>query len=188
MTGMELDPTTAQISALLHPEATIANESFADNSLVGDGYDLTIGNDPFGSWSLHDPIHNAGKLNVHNHFFVKSLELTKPGGLVAVLTSRYTLDSTSTGARKRMRDLGDLVGAVRLPAKAHLETAGTDAITDLVIFRRRKAGEIPRSTDWLETRTDLAVIRLDMPGEWVPRRAGIWIATGRTSLTSRIPF
>lgn len=153
MTGIELDPTTAQISQLLHSSATIVNESFADTRLVGDGFDATIGNVPFGSWSLHDPIHNPDKFNVHNHFIVKSLELTKPGGLVAVLTSRFTLDSSTSNARRRMHELGDLVGAVRLPAKAHEATAGTDAITDLVIFRRRKDSEQAPAADWLEVRT-----------------------------------
>ena len=153
ITGIELDPTTAAIAAKLYPSATIRAESFSDTAGL-DAFDATIGNVPFGSIHLYDPAYNRGKHSVHNHFIIKSLALTKPGGLVAVLTSHYTLDATNPSAREEMADLGELVGAIRLPSGAQQRVAGTHAITDLVVFRRHTE---PPATDsrpgWLDTTT-----------------------------------
>ena len=80
---------------------------------------------------------------MHNHFIIKSLDLTRPGGIVAVLTSRYTLDARNPAARREMNARADLLGAVRLPTGAHRRAAGTDAITDLLMFRRREPGRAP---------------------------------------------
>ena len=152
MTGVELDPVTAQIASYLYPQATIRAESFATTRLPDGWFDLTIGNVPFADVNLHDPAHNQRKMSMHNHFIYKSLALTRPGGMVAVLTSRYTLDGQDETARRAFHELGDLVGAVRLPNGAHQRTAGTDAVTDLVIFRRREADR-PAPTDpaWLHS-------------------------------------
>ena len=136
MTGIELDPATARITAALHPAATIRNESFADTRLPESTFDATIGNVPFANVTLHDPTHNLGGHRLHNHFILKSLHLTKPGGVAAVLTSRFTMDSLNQTARFEMSQLADLVAAVRLPTGAHREMAGTEAVTDLLIFRR----------------------------------------------------
>ena len=148
MTGVELDPTTAAISQALYPEATVRAESFADTKLPTGHFDLAIGNVPFANVTLHDPRHNAGGHSIHNHLILKSLELTRPGGLVAVLTSSFTLDATNPAARREMNQLADLVGAVRLPTGSHRKAAGTDAMTDLLIFRRREPGQEPASTLW----------------------------------------
>ncbi|MFF1831123.1 helicase-related protein [Paenarthrobacter sp. NPDC058040] len=148
MTGVELDPTTAAISQALYPGATVRAESFADTKLPTGYFDLAIGNVPFANVALHDPRHNAGGHSIHNHFILKSLELTRPGGMVAVLTSSFTLDATNPAARREMNQLADLVGSVRLPTGAHRKAAGTDAMTDLLIFRRREPGQEPASTLW----------------------------------------
>ncbi len=148
MTGVELDPITAVISQAIYPEATIRAESFADTRLPAGHFDLTIGNVPFANVTLHDPRHNPGDHSIHNHFILKSLALTRPGGMVAVLTSSFTLDATNPAARREMNQLADLVGAVRLPTGSHRKAAGTDAMTDLLIFRRREAGQEPASTLW----------------------------------------
>lgn len=148
MVGVELDSTTAAIATALYPHATIRAESFADTRLPGDYFDATIGNVPFANVALHDPIHNATGHSIHNHFIIKSLALTRPGGLVAVLTSHYTLDSQNPSARRAMNQLADLVGAVRLPSGAHRRAAGTEAVTDLVIFRRREVGTPPVDVAW----------------------------------------
>jgi N12 class adenine-specific DNA methylase len=139
--GIELDPTTAAIAALLYPDATILAESFAANRFGEGSFDLVVGNVPFGRFVLHDPVHNGAGHSIHNHFILKSLRLTRPGGLVALLTSRYSLDARNPGARREMAELGDLVAALRLPGGAHRRAAGTDVVTDLVIFRRRLPGE-----------------------------------------------
>lgn len=148
MTGVELDPLTAEISRGLYPLAEVRTESFADTRLPRGSFDAAIGNVPFADVALHDPSFNRGGHSMHNHFIVKSLALTRPGGLVAVLTSRFTLDSQNPAARREMSDMADLVGAVRLPNGAHRRAAGTDVVTDLLIFRRREPGTEPIDTTW----------------------------------------
>src|SRR5205085_4373128 len=106
---------------------------------------------PFAKVVLHEPAHNSARLSLHNHFIVKSLDLTHPGGVVAVVTSRFTLDARNPGARREIADRGDLLGAVRLPAGALRAAAGTDAVSDLVILRRREPGRPPRSEPWSRT-------------------------------------
>ncbi|MGW2540012.1 helicase-related protein, partial [Kitasatospora sp. NPDC001574] len=139
MTGVELDPVTAAIAAALYPDADIRSESFVDTRTPTGYFDAAVGNVPFDEVILHDPNHNPLRLATHNHFIVKALDLVRPGGLVAVLTSRYTLDSTGKTARMEISNRADLVGAVRLPAGAHRRAAGTEAVTDLLILRRREA-------------------------------------------------
>jgi hypothetical protein len=154
MTGVELDPLTATISQLLYPHAEIRAESFADTRLPEGSFDAVIGNVPFADVRLHDPVHNRSGHSMHNHFILKSLALTRPGGLVAVLTSRYTLDATNPAARREMNHMAELIGAVRLPSGAHRRAAGTEAVTDVLVFRRREPGQDPVSDIW-ETATPM---------------------------------
>ena len=148
MTGVELDPVTASITGLLYPDAVVRAESFADTRLPAGTFDAVIGNVPFSDVALHDPVHNPGRHSLHNHFIIKALHLTRPGGIAAVLTSRYTLDSQNPAARREIADLADLVGAMRLPTGTHRRIAGTDAVTDLLILRRRNSGEPPAGDGW----------------------------------------
>ena len=143
LTGVELDPATARLAQALYPHASVRNESFADTRLPEGHFDLTVGNVPFADVRLHDPQHNPGRHSIHNHFILKSLALTRPGGLVAVLSSRFTLDAANPAARREMAQLADLVGAIRLPSGSHRRTAGTEAVIDLLVLRRRTAGEPP---------------------------------------------
>ncbi|MFJ5143041.1 UvrD-helicase domain-containing protein [Streptomyces sp. NPDC088707] len=141
MTGVELDPITAGIAKALYPQANIRNEGFEKTRAADGTFDLTVGNVPFGDYPVVDLRHNKGNHNIHNAFILKSLALTRPGGLVAVVTSRFTMDGNtprSEDARMEMARKADLVGAVRLPTGAHRRTAGTDVVTDLLIFRRRE--------------------------------------------------
>ncbi|WP_052434174.1 UvrD-helicase domain-containing protein [Streptacidiphilus melanogenes] len=149
MTGVELDPVTAEVSRALYPDAEIRNESFVATRYPEAYFDASIGNVPFDEIAMTDPLHNPLRLATHNHFIVKALELTRPGGLVAVLTSRYTLDSTGRTARLEIADRADLVGAVRLPAGAHWAAAGTKAVTDLLILRRRDGEPPVTPPDWV---------------------------------------
>lgn len=168
MTGVELDPTTAAIAAHIYPDATIRAESFAETRYPRGHFDVTIGNVPFADVRLHDPGHNPnGRLAMHNHFIAKGLDLTRPGGLVAVLTSHYTLDSTNPEARRLFSQRADLVGAVRLPTGAHRRAAGTDALTDLLILRVREPGTEPRDTAWEDT------VEVELPGPNGPETARI---------------
>ncbi len=148
MTGVELDPITASICVALYPQATIRAESFADTRLLEGTFDAAIGNVPFGNVILHDPVHNGTRQSMHNHFILKSLALTRPGGVVAVLTSHFTMDAQNPGARREMNDLADLIGAVRLPTGAHRRAAGSDVVTDLLIFRRREDDRPPADDLW----------------------------------------
>ncbi len=150
--GVELDPVTAGIAAVLYPNAEIRTESFADTRAPAGAFDLTVGNVPFADVKLHDRKHNAGKHVMHNHFLIKSLHLTRPGGLVMALTSRYTMDSANPAARREMMQLADLVAAIRLPTGAHERTAGTQAITDLLILRRREPDREPSGASWEQIR------------------------------------
>ncbi|MEU0156391.1 hypothetical protein [Micromonospora fulviviridis] len=152
MVGVELDPVTAGIAAALYPHAEIRTESFADTRAPSGAFDLAVGNVPYADVRLTDRRHNPGRHSIHNHFIIKSLHLTRPGGLVAVLTSRYTLDSANPAARREMAALADLVAAVRLPSGAHQATAGTQAITDLLILRRREPDREPGPIAWEQTR------------------------------------
>lgn len=183
MTGVELDPMTAQIAQLLHPQARVRAESFADSPFHNDTFDAVIGNVPFGQNALYDPTHNPNKHSIHNHFIVKSLDLTRPGGLVAVLTSRYTLDAGDPSARLDMYERADLVGAVRLPTGAHRRLAGTEAVTDLLIFKRRAEGAARGDDTWVHTSV------LDLPdrdGDLVPTRLNSYFESNPDMVLGRL--
>jgi N12 class adenine-specific DNA methylase len=152
ITGVELDPVTARVAAVLHPAAQIVPESFADTRDADGSFDLAIGNVPFGQAVLHDRRHNPAGHSIHNHFIVKSLRLVRPGGLVMVLTSRYTMDARNPAARREIASLADLAGALRLPGGAHQRAAGTSVVTDLLILRRREPGREPDATAWERAR------------------------------------
>jgi hypothetical protein len=156
MTGVELEPVTAAVAAALYPGATILPGSFADARLPAASFDLVIGNVPFGAITLHDPLYNRSGTAIHNYFIIKSLHLTRPGGLALVLTSRYTMDARNPAARREIAALADLVGALRLPGGAHQRAAGTGVVTDLLVLRRREPGRQADATAWEQARlTDL---------------------------------
>jgi N12 class adenine-specific DNA methylase len=148
MVGVELEPVTAAIARSLYPEAQVLTQSFADLRLREGTFDLVIGNVPFGKLALHDRRHNPAGHSIHNHFILKSLWLTRPGGLVLLLTSRWTLDALNPAARREMAALADLVGAVRLPTGAHQRAAGTTVVTDLLVLRRREEGRPSAGASW----------------------------------------
>lgn len=158
MVGVEREPVTAGIAAALYPDAQILGESFAATRTPDGSFDAAVGNVPFGDVTLTDRSHNPAGHSIHNHFILKSLHATRPGGLVAVLTSRYTMDARNPAARREMAQLADLVGAVRLPNEAHQRAAGTTVVTDLLILRRREPDRDPDDTAWERTRT------ADLPG------------------------
>ncbi|WP_327332979.1 hypothetical protein [Streptomyces anulatus] len=149
LTGVEIDPTSAAISRLLAPGVTVLNESFADTVAPDGSFDAVVGNVPFARVVLYDPKHNRGRHRIHNHFLVKSGALVRPGGVVALITSRHTLDALLAAARQELFQDADLLGAVRLPNKAFARSAGTDVVTDILILRRRIDGERPLNGDWV---------------------------------------
>jgi N12 class adenine-specific DNA methylase len=151
MVGVELDPTTARIAGALYPSSHIRAEGFEKTRMAEGSFAATVGNVPFGKVTLHDPAYNGGRHSIHNHFIIKSLRLTAPGGLVAVVTSRYTLDAQSPAARREMARYGDLVGAIRLPSGAHRRVAGTEVVTDLLVLRRHDGNAVTEASGWERT-------------------------------------
>lgn len=147
MTGVELDGMTARIAAALYPSATIRAEGY-ETTPTQRLFDAAVGNVPFGDVRLFDPANNPGNHTIHNHFIIKALSQTKPGGVVAVLTSHYTLDALNPAARRDMYERADLLGAVRLPTGAHRRIADTEVVTDVLLFRVRKDGEEPQPFTW----------------------------------------
>jgi len=169
MVGVELDLTTAAIAAQLYrARATVHAGGFEDYRAPDGSFDLAIGNVPFAKVKLHDPVHNRGKHSLHNHFLVKSLHLVRPGGMVAALTSRYTLDARNPAARREMAGLADLVAAVRFPTGTFAAAAGTEVVMDLVVLRRREPDAEPAWPAWTTT-VDAAALGVEAgDGEPVP--------------------
>lgn len=165
VTGVEMDAATAAVATHLYGHrATIHALRFQDFAAPDGHFDLVIGNVPFAKVTPHDPRHNRGRHSLHNYFILKSLFLTRPGGLVALLTSRYTLDARRVEARSEMAALGDLVSALRLPAGAFAESSGTEVVCDLLILRRRAESDAPAlGPAW----RDAPLVSLD-DGEPVP--------------------
>ncbi len=152
ITGVEADATTAAVARHLYgARATIRAERFESFSAPDGHFDLVIGNVPFAKVTPHDPRHNRSRLALHNYFIVKSLELTRPGGLVVVLTSRYTADARNPAARREIDARADLVGALRFPAGAFMASAGTEVVSDLLVLRRRGDGDDRRGHRWMAT-------------------------------------
>jgi len=143
--GVELDPTTAEVAALLSgDEHEVIAGDFGKLRLRPGSVDVVVGNVPFGKYGIFDPEFNAGlRYPIHDHFIIKALAALAPGGVAVVLTSRYTLDKIDSLARREMGERADFVGAVRLPSSAHEATAGTRVVTDVLVFRARGAGAEP---------------------------------------------
>jgi N12 class adenine-specific DNA methylase len=158
LTGVELDATTGRIAQHLYgARSTVHIGAFEDLRVEDGAFDLVIGNVPFAKVTPHDPHHNRGRHALHNYFLLKSLHLTRPGGVVLALTSRYTLDARNAAARREMAMLADLVGAIRLPEGAFARSSGTDVVVDLLVLRRRLPGAEPSGPAWERA------ISLDLP-------------------------
>ncbi|HEY9208653.1 MAG TPA: hypothetical protein VIP31_06380 [Acidovorax sp.] len=141
-TGIEFDGVTGGILKQLFPDERILVESFVDSTLPKNFYDVAIGNPPFSAIKiLGDPEYAKLSLSLHDYFFAKSIDRTKPGGLVVYVTSRYTMDKLDDKARKYLSERADLVGAIRLPQTAFKQNAGTDVVTDVIFLRKKMPGE-----------------------------------------------
>jgi N12 class adenine-specific DNA methylase len=155
-TGVELDALTARIAKQIHPEAAVHMMGLEQTSLPDGFYDLVIGNPPFGRIKVFDPAYRSDRVAteaIHNYMILKSLDKARPGGVVALITSRYTLDAKDPAIRQRILDRGDLIAAVRLPNTAFEKNAGTKVVTDILVFRKRASGAArPADAAWLETK------------------------------------
>jgi N12 class adenine-specific DNA methylase len=135
--GVELDPLTAQIATALYPSASIKNTGFQDFDIPSEYFDVVIGNPPFGNEPLVDMQRSPySGFSIHNYFFGKSIDKLRPGGMMAMVVSRYFMDAIDSRARKWISERADLVSAVRLPRTAFKENAGTEVVTDILVFRK----------------------------------------------------
>lgn len=153
MVGVEKDPISAAIAAYLYPSAQVRAEGYETTNVPNGSFAAVIGNVPFGNFALRDPAYNPRRLSIHNHFIVKSLDLTAPGGYQIVLTSRFTMDNADPKARREILSRADLLGAIRLPSNAFRRVAGTEVVTDILVLRRREADQVIEAgaDDWLHT-------------------------------------
>ena len=135
--GVELDSITGRIARQLYPEAEITVAGFETTNRPG-FYDLALGNVPFGNYQVFDPGHNRLGFSIHNYFAAKMLDQVRPGGIVAFVTSRYTMDAKDESARRYFAERGELLGAIRLPNNAFRANAGTDVVSDIIFFQRRE--------------------------------------------------
>ena len=134
--GVELDSITGRIAKMLYPQADIAVAGF-ETTDRRDFYDLAVGNVPFGQYKVNDKAYNKLGFSIHNYFFAKAIDQVRPGGVVAFVTSRYTMDSKDSTARKHMAERADLLGAIRLPNNAFRANAGTDVVSDIIFLQKR---------------------------------------------------
>ena len=134
--GVELDSITGRIAKKLYPQADITVAGF-ETTDRRDFYDLAVGNVPFGQYKVNDKAYNKLGFSIHNYFFAKAIDQVRPGGVVAFVTSRYTLDSKDSSARKHMAERADLLGAIRLPNNAFRANAGTDVVSDIIFLQKR---------------------------------------------------
>ena len=134
--GVELDSITGRIAKKLYPQADITVAGF-ETTDRRDFYDLAVGNVPFGQYRVNDKAYNKLGFSIHNYFFAKVIDQIRPGGVIAFLTSRYTMDSKDSTARKHMAERADLLGAIRLPDNAFKANAGTDVVSDIIFLQKR---------------------------------------------------
>ncbi len=156
--GVELDSITGRIAQKLYPDAEIKVAGF-ETTDRSDFYDLAIGNVPFGDYKVNDRPYNKLGFSIHNYFFAKALDQVRPGGVVAFVTSRYTMDAKSPDVRKYLAQRAELLGAIRLPNNAFRANAGTEVVSDIIFLQKRET-PIDIEPDWVhlgQTSNGLAV-------------------------------
>ena len=146
--GVELDSITGRIAQKLYPQADITLAGF-ETTDRRDFYDLAVGNVPFGNYKVADKAYNKFGFSIHNYFFAKAIDQVRPGGIVAFVTSRYTMDSKDSTARKHIAERADLLGAIRLPNNAFKANAGTEVVSD-IIFLQKRDRPIDREPTWVQ--------------------------------------
>ena len=147
--GVELDSITGRIAKQLYPKADITVAGFETTDRK-DFFDLAVGNVPFGQYQVSDRAFDKLGFSIHNYFFAKTLDQVRPGGVVAFVTSRYTMDAKDSAARKYIAQRADLLGAIRLPNNAFKANAGTEVVSD-IIFLQKRDRPIEIEPDWVHT-------------------------------------
>lgn len=145
--GVELDSITGRIAKQLYPKANITVAGF-ETTDRRDFFDLAVGNVPFGQYKVNNPAYNKMGFNIHNYFFAKALDQVRPGGVVAFVTSRYTMDAKDSTVRRYLAQRAELLGAIRLPNTAFKANAGTEVVSD-IIFLQKRDRPIEIDPDWV---------------------------------------
>jgi N12 class adenine-specific DNA methylase/adenine-specific DNA methylase len=152
-TGVELDSITARIAQRLYPDSTVFAKGFEETPLPDNYFDAVIGNIPFGNYPVYDPAYRrqpALTRTIHNYFLAKSLDKLRAGGVMALITSHYTMDKQDQTIRRYLAERGDLLGAIRLPDTAFKANAGTEVTTDILFLQKREPGTPARTNAWLD--------------------------------------
>lgn len=151
--GVELDNLTGRIAAKLYPQANVQIKGFEDTSFPNDKFDIVVGNVPFGGYGVADSDYNRYNFKVHDYFLAKSIDKVKSNGIVAIVTSKGTMDKLNPSARKYVAERAELLGAIRLPNTAFKQTAGTEAVADILFFRKRteRINTVTEDIRWLGT-------------------------------------
>ena len=151
--GVELDPLTGKIASKLYPNANIQIKGFEQTTFTNDTFDVVVSNVPFGAYSVYDSEYARHNFYVHDYFIAKSIDKLKPNGLMAVITSKGTMDKLNPSVRKYFADRAELIGAIRLPNNAFKQTANTEVVADILFFRKReeKINADNENTEWLAT-------------------------------------
>nr|WP_187383079.1 SNF2-related protein [Hungatella hathewayi] len=147
--GVELDPVSGRIAKQLYPKADITVGGF-ETTDRRDFFDLAIGNVPFGQYQVNDKAYNKLNFSIHNYFFAKALDQVRPGGVVAFVTSRYTMDAKDSTVRRYLAQRAELLGAIRLPNNAFKANAGTEVVSD-IIFLQKRDRPLDISPEWTQT-------------------------------------
>jgi N12 class adenine-specific DNA methylase len=150
-TGIEMDGLTAAIAKVISPRENVIAGDFVKRKFPDGFFDIALGNPPFAKGPiLGDPAYKKFRFSLHDFFFAKALDKVRPGGLLAFVTTRYTMDKQDTKARAYMAERADFLGAIRLPNTAFKQNAGTEVVTDVLFFQRRPAGAVPGGQPWLK--------------------------------------
>ena len=146
--GVELDSITGRIAKQLYPQADVQIKGFEKTEYPNDFFDVAIGNVPFGQYKVADKQYDKNNFLIHDYFFAKTLDKVRPGGVVAFITSKGTMDKASPEVRRYLAQRADLLGAVRLPNSAFKANAGTEVTSDILFFQKRDR-IVEREPDWV---------------------------------------
>lgn len=149
LTGIELDSLTGRIAKQLYQKATIHVKGFEAVKIPDNFFDIAISNVPFGDYTIHDPQYNKHNFLIHDYFFAKSLDKVRPGGIVAFITSKGTMDKKNSKVRQYISDRADLIGAIRLPNTTFQKNANTSVTTDVIFLQKREPGQSYNGEEWI---------------------------------------
>ena len=179
--GVELDPVSGRIAKQLYPKADITVAGF-ETTDRRDFFDLAIGNVPFGQYQVNDKAYNKLNFSIHNYFFAKALDQVRPGGVVAFVTSRYTMDAKDSTVRRYLAQRAELLGAIRLPNDAFKKNAGAEVVSDIIFLQKRDRplDIVPEWTQTGQTEDGFAINRyfIDHPEMVLGRQEPVSTAHG----------